>query len=125
MSVSARRNVIASLAASLLIVACTTRPVRQEPTVEQRFELDFITLGVTTRSEIVERLGEPFFGFDDGRLYTYYLARRQGEAVATNRSECGRANRYGYCRTRHELILAFDEKGIVSRRTFLLANQDP
>ncbi len=105
------------LAAGLFSVSCTTQPVREQSpeAVAERLELDFIESNVTTRQQVLDELGEPFYEFDDGRIYAYYLTRSQGTTRAPSTVACARPVS---CYSR-QLILVFDESEVLTRYTYL------
>ena len=61
------------IAASMLVLSgCSTTPVGRGDL------LDFIQDGVTTRADIVLRLGEPSATYENSRIMTYRLSRDEG-----------------------------------------------
>lgn len=118
-SVNMSSRILGIAVFGLVLVGCTTQPVREQPpeSVEERLELGFIKTGSTTRSQVLDELGEPFFKFDDERIYTYYLTRSLGStSVVRNTGCCGPGNLY---RSGHQLILVFDSQGILQRYSYL------
>ena len=68
-------RIICIALSGLVLLSCTTQPVREQPeeSLQENLGLDFIEIGSTTRSKILEELGEPFLQFDEERIYAYYL----------------------------------------------------
>ena len=116
---------------------CTTQPVRQQPveSVREDLQLHFIESGSTTRAQVLEELGEPFLRFDDEQIYTYYLTRdrkaSRGDQTtwsaevaalggALGRTECMRVQPH-ICASEHQLILVFDDQGVLTGYSYLRA----
>ena len=88
-----RRMTVA--AASFFLIACASGPDPAEFEAKVSALEAFLQDGVTRRDEVLARLGIPHADFEDGRIIGYYL------------------------RSRDELIVVFDERGILERHSFL------
>lgn len=128
-------RIVLVLVSGLVLLGCTTQPVREQPaeSVREVLELDFIESGSTTRAQIIDELGEPFLRFDEERIYAYYLTRERrtsGSAQATwsteatglggalGREVCMRLQPH-MCASEHQLILVFDGHGVLTRYSYL------
>ncbi len=88
-----RRMTVA--AAGFFLSACASGPDPAEFEAKVSALEAFLQDGVTRRDEVLSRLGIPHADFEDGRIIGYYLASRD------------------------ELIVVFDERGILERHSFL------
>ncbi len=82
-------------AAGFFLSACAGGPDPAEFEAKVSALEAFLQDGVTRRDEVLVRLGIPHADFEDGRIIGYYL------------------------RNRDELIVVFDEHGILERHSFL------
>ena len=95
------------MAASMLVSAgCSTTPAGRGDL------LDFIQDGVTTRVDIILRLGEPSATYENSRIMTYRLSRDEGGwflRVPDKRWYGNVAN----------LVVVFDERSVVTRHSLV------
>ena len=84
-----------AVAAGFFLSACAGGPDPAEFEAKVSALEAFLQDGVTRRDEVLARLGIPHADFEDGRIIGYYL------------------------RNRDELIVVFDEHGILERHSFL------
>jgi hypothetical protein len=97
--------VFASL--TLLAAACADRPLKG-----QRGLIDFIRDDVTTRQEVLARLGEPGASYERKRVLTYRLGRDAGgDYVFRNKSDWN-----GVC---SNLVLAMDGNGVLRQHSLV------
>ncbi len=95
------------IAASMLALSgCSTTPVGRGDL------LDFIQDGVTTREDIILRLGEPSATYENSRIMTYRLSRDEGGwflRAADKRWYGNVAN----------LVVVFDDRSVVTRHSLV------
>lgn len=89
------RRVTLVAASVCFLYACTTGPDSSALDSEISALKTFLQEGETRRDEVLVRLGVPHATFEDDRIIGYYLSYRD------------------------ELILIFDERGVLERRSFL------
>lgn len=123
-----RQKVIAAVSAlSLTLGGCLAIPV---PTSGKKVlsgrpvddeQLAFLTPAVTTRREVIERLGNPNILWEDARVFAYSWEVRQGAVYWVAYGGFGREDLPEH----HLLLIQFDEHGRLSRfeRTIRPASQ--
>lgn len=97
------------LAATVVVLfafACASPPLGRADL------LDFLQLGTTRRTDVQLRLGEPNASFEGERILAYRLGRDDGGYMLVK----GGA---GWSRVRFNLMLAFDELGVLQRYTLV------
>ena len=78
----------------------------------QKGLIDFIRDGVTTRQEVLARLGEPGATYEADRILTYRLGRDQGgDYLFRNKSDW-----FGVC---SNLVLVLDDHGILRKHSLV------
>ena len=98
-----RRVTIILLILGVLAAGCTVSKVR--PVTGPKANPDslaFLVDGETDRESMAGRLGEPSRVFESGRLVVYRLDKRMQVA-------------HGWNATRFNLVLVFDERGVLQR----------
>jgi hypothetical protein len=104
-----------------LASACSTPVTRTDPTLLEN-ELGFLDPGLTTRQEILSRLGDPFREYEDGRIVTYQLRKTNDgdlQQVDVPRMNWG-GDEFGGALHIYSLVLAFDAENRLSRHSLVM-----
>ncbi len=110
-----------TLASLALAAACTTPVTRTDPALLET-ELRFLEPGVSTREEILFRMGAPFREYEDGRIVTYQLKKTDDgdlQKVDSPRMNWG-GDEFGGTLHIYSLVLAFDQQDLLSRHSLVL-----
>lgn len=92
-----------------LLTACGATPLRGQPDL-----LDFLEDGVTTRDEVVKRLGVPLHCLDEGKACTYRLGHDEaGQFVARGNEVTGWRGLDG------SVVVVYDAHGVLQRHAFV------
>jgi hypothetical protein len=112
-----------SLLALLLVVGCAA--TQQVVNREAHPQLDFLKEGVTTKEEVLLKLGIPAAQFEGERILLYRLRERQNEGLVVIPPELGyRDARLAPVRSPwgtgdYSLVLVFDEKNTLSKQSLI------
>jgi hypothetical protein len=104
-----------------LAAGCTTPVTRADPALLET-EIRFLEPGVSTRQEILFRMGSPYREYEDGRIITYQLRKTDDgdlQKVDKPRMNWG-GDEFGDTLHIYSLVLAFDEQDRLSRQSLVL-----
>jgi hypothetical protein len=113
------------LLCTLLLVSCTNKLYVAGADFENKY-ISFITDHTSTREEIILKLGEPSWSFEEGRILTYRLSLdRKGNVIPVKISNYKNDPNFAYASpvaTRYySLVLIFSGK-ILEKHSLLLTN---
>jgi hypothetical protein len=107
----------ALVAAGLVVGGCATS--RPPPSlVPDRALLNFLLDGTTARTEVLSRLGEPSTVFEQDRILTYRIAGDPDRGFWI-RERTGQPNT-GWIGVNRNLVLVFDEQGLLQRHSLVV-----
>lgn len=89
-----------------LLLGCSTVPMGRGDL------LDFLEDGVTTRDEVMLRLGDPTAVYEAERIVTYRLTQDQGGWVLLGRGR-------GWYGVVANLVVVFDERNVLERHAIV------
>jgi hypothetical protein len=108
----------------LLANSCTNKAYVADADFEQTY-IPFIKDQNITKEEVIMRLGEPIWIFEEGRIYTYRLHLDNKGNVKPIVAEKSTADRsfseyfaYNYKR-QYSLVLVFDEKDVLEKHSLV------
>ena len=116
-------GMLLSFVALLLLMGCAG--TQQVVNKEAHAQLDFLIEGVTTKEDVLLRLGIPAAQFEGERILLYRLRERQKEGLAVIPPELGyRDARLAPVRSPwgtgdYSLVLVFDEKNILLKQSLI------
>jgi hypothetical protein len=102
------KNIAICVLAVVLTVACATQENRGDPAL-----LEFITIGQTTRTEVVLRLGKPSASFEDERILTYRIGGDSSNGYFV-RDAAG-----SWYETSYSLVLVFGSGGVLENQSLV------
>jgi hypothetical protein len=112
-----RNQFLPAVSALLLIVlsGCATSPPRSVAGAQKDL-LDFMHSGVTTREEVLLKLGQPSGSFQQEEILTYRLMgdARHGYRLVTKSPEP-----LGWLWVRYNLVLTFNPNGILEKQNLV------
>jgi hypothetical protein len=117
------RGMLLSFFALLLLMGCAG--TQQVVNKEAHPQLDFLVEGVTTKEDVLLRLGIPAAQFEGERILLYRLHERQKEGLVVIPPELGyRDARLAPVRSSwgtydYSLVLVFDEKNILCKQSLI------
>jgi hypothetical protein len=117
------RGMLLSFVALLLLMGCAG--TQQVVNKEAHPQLDFLVEGVTTKEDVLLRLGIPATQFEGERILLYRLRERQKEGLVVIPPELGyRDARLAPVRSSwgmgdYSLVLVFDEKNILCKQSLI------
>jgi len=95
------------VACSLILLAgCASTPVGRGDL------LDFLTVGVSTREDVILKLGEPNSTYEDARILAYRLSRDEGGWIILDQPHAWRS-------VRINLVVVFNDKGVLTRHSLV------
>ncbi len=89
---------------TLCILACSTNPIGRGDL------LDFLKDGVTTKEEVILKLGDPKAMYEGSRIITYRLFRDNGGWVQHDPARSARG-------VLVNLVVVFDSQGVMKRHS--------
>lgn len=104
------------LAMFLTLVGCATSTapgIAPNPTL-----LSFLQDGATSRTDVLNRLGEPSTVFEQDRILTYRIAGDPDRGFWI-RERTGQPNT-GWIGVNRSLVLVFDEQGLLQRHSLVV-----
>jgi hypothetical protein len=116
------RTLLCFLALLLLMGCASTQQVVNK---EAHPQLDFLQEGVTTKEDVLLRLGIPAAQFEGERILLYRLRERQKEGLVVIPPELGYRDvrlspmRSSWGTGDYSLVLVFDEKNRLSKQSLI------
>lgn len=75
-------NRVAVMMSLALLCGCASEPQRQQtPEQWQQNAMAFLQPGVTSREQILTKLGEPTGRYENDRIFTYRIARKMPDEI--------------------------------------------
>jgi hypothetical protein len=108
------------LVATLVLAGCATKPT---PLKGRADLLSFLADGVTTRQEVIVRLGQPSARFEGEKILTYrlgYEPKNSGYYVVDR--ETNPAGWSAWKLARYSLVLVFDPVGVLKEHSVVEVN---
>jgi hypothetical protein len=110
---------ISFMIAVVLAAGCASVP--KPPHDGRAVSFDSIILGATSRSEVIEQLGQPSARFEQGGILTYRLAHKP---EYTSHYVIPRYPMGGWSRVKYSLVLTFDSEGLLDQRSFVKVQEE-
>ena len=116
------RMLLSSVALLLLLGCAATQQVVNK---EEHPQLDFLIEGVTTKEDVLLKLGIPAAQFEGERILLYRLRERQKEGLVVIPPELGYRDarlapvRWSWGTGDYSLVLVFDEKNVLCKQSLI------
>jgi hypothetical protein len=110
-----------SVALGAAACGCAARSTPAQVADVERSQLAFVRDGVTTREEVLLKLGVPSAQFEGERILTYRLGLNAKGALAPMSPEvAAEDHRYAvWTRAAYNLVLVFDPRNVLQRHSFI------
>jgi len=114
-----RYGLLLNLVLALMLVGCATPP----PLKGRADLMSFLAVGITTRQDVMVRLGAPSGRFENEKILTYrlgYEPKNQGYYVVER--EGGPGGWPTWIWAKYSLVLVFNEAGVLEKHALVEVN---
>jgi len=97
-----------------LLLSCSHHLVKINE-IEATKLLQFIQDGITSKQDVISRLGKPIATYEGGRIFIYFIADRGGNQLEVFYYE----NKTQYIKYQFQLVLVFDPNNLLERHSLV------